>query len=254
MGIKNLLIVGCTTCGKSTLANVLCDTINFDENERTVRTSKEFQESKFVKEGTEYRVVDIRVGLIEREILCKIGQVISSMPEGISQVLFVVDQRLMADDKRLLEKIESYILRIGINKYTTIVRTKFENFKIEEKCKDDKRDFYDLNENLFEHTHIIHVDNPPTHILKNDDDETIKNNERRRIKSRDKLLKHLEKVCSEEYFKLKKWDKLVNSKHLKKENLENLKNIENKEKLAKKLKSRLEKDVIKFIEKLTTGN
>jgi hypothetical protein len=204
-----------------------------------------------------YQVVDIKVKLIEREILYKIGQVISLMPEGISQVLFVVDQRLMADEKRLLDKIESFILKIGINKYTTIVRTKFDNFKMHQMCDDDNRYFYKLNISLFKHMNIIHVDNPPTHILKDDDNEIIQINERRRKKSRNILLNYLEDVCLEEYFKLKKWDKLAISKHLKNlEDLENLENtnIENKEIFAKKLKSQLEPSVRKLIKKLTTDD
>ncbi|GBB96842.1 hypothetical protein RclHR1_02850013 [Rhizophagus clarus] len=227
MGIKNLLIVGCTTCGKSTLANVLCGKRTFDENESTIRNSRDFQEEKFFWKGIEYHVVDIRVVLDEKKILYKIGRVICSMPEGIRQVLFVVDQRLTAEESEKLKKIDDFILKIGIKEFTTIVRTKFENFKIVEKCKDDKDDFCQLNDKIFEHTRIIHVDNPPTHILKNDDDETIENNERKRIRSRNKLLNHLENVCSERYFKLKNWDKLVKSKHLKNLNRFNIENIDN---------------------------
>ncbi|CAG8684295.1 16206_t:CDS:2 [Rhizophagus irregularis] len=44
---------------------------------------------------------------------------------GISQILFVVDQ---AEEIEILSKIEE-ILKIKIGKHTTVVRTKFKDFK-----------------------------------------------------------------------------------------------------------------------------
>jgi GTPase Era involved in 16S rRNA processing len=38
---ENILIIGHTNSGKSTLANVICNTKDFDENEHTVRNSKD---------------------------------------------------------------------------------------------------------------------------------------------------------------------------------------------------------------------
>uniref|UniRef100_U9U4D1 G domain-containing protein n=1 Tax=Rhizophagus irregularis (strain DAOM 181602 / DAOM 197198 / MUCL 43194) TaxID=747089 RepID=U9U4D1_RHIID len=44
MSRENLLIIGATNSGKSALANVICENEHFEENERTVRNSKDFQE------------------------------------------------------------------------------------------------------------------------------------------------------------------------------------------------------------------
>ncbi|RGB23494.1 hypothetical protein C1646_822099 [Rhizophagus diaphanus] len=257
---ENVLIIGTINSGKSALANVICETEHFEENERTVRNSSDFQEYDINWEGRKYHVVDIRVKLIEREILYKIGQVICSMPEGISQILFVVDQRLTAEEIEKLSEIEEEILKNKIHKYITIVRTKFKDFKSKEECKKDEEDFRSLNEKIFYENkfiknvfnkpnkprmHIVHVDNPPTHIYvgDSDDDGTIKNNSRRRNKSRAILLEHLSKVCSKKY-KLKMWDKLDRSN-----------NLELKD-LVEPAKSYLESDdpvIVKIIKKLSSS-
>jgi hypothetical protein len=50
-------------------------------------------------------VFDVRVRLIEEDILYIIGQVIYSMPEEI-RVLFVVDQRLTAEERKNFMKLK----------------------------------------------------------------------------------------------------------------------------------------------------
>ncbi|PKC03760.1 hypothetical protein RhiirA5_362951, partial [Rhizophagus irregularis] len=169
------------------------------------------------------------------------------MPEGISQILFVVDQRLTAEEIEILGRIEEEILKIKIGKHTTIVRTKFKDFKSGDVCKKDEEDLRSLNKKIFKklfnipRMYIVHVDNPPTHIYvgDSDDDGTTKNNSRRREKSRTILLEHLKKVCSKKY-KLNMWDKLYESD----------KSTDN---LEERVKSHLESDdpvVAKIIKKL----
>ena len=58
---------------------------------------------------------------------------------------------------------------------------------------------------------IVYVDNQPTNIIINDDNDkkTVVNNRDIRAKSREILLKYLEKECqSKDYYKLKTWDEL----------------------------------------------
>ncbi|RIA88997.1 hypothetical protein C1645_217450 [Glomus cerebriforme] len=213
--IKNLLIVGRTNCGKSALGNVLCNETCFEENESTFRNSKDFQEDKFRWNETEYRVVDMRIRSNDKNYLInRLCQVIYSMPEGISQVLFVIDERFTKEEIKTFKVFESTIFKTGIDKYTTIVRTKFENFKSKEECDNDKEDLCKAHKKISKLCkNIVYVDNPPTKICVNDEDDndTIKFNKKRREKSRTILLSHLEKVCSNEYFKLNMWDKLNNS-------------------------------------------
>ncbi|RIA82377.1 hypothetical protein C1645_508610 [Glomus cerebriforme] len=208
-GIKNLLIVGRTVSGKSTLCNVLSNTDNFEESEYTAKKTETFQTEIFESNETKYCVVEI--GLIEKKVLYdKIGDVIYLMPEGISQVLFVVDERFTAEEIGMLELFEA-MFDSGIGEYTTIVRTKFENFKNEELYEKDREDLCKVSETFAKICRrIVYVDNPPIKILVNDheDEETIKINKKRRDLSRNILLKHLEKVCQEKYYKLKSWDEL----------------------------------------------
>ncbi|CAB4444959.1 unnamed protein product [Rhizophagus irregularis] len=251
---ENLLIIGFANSGKSALANVICNNEHFDENESEVRNSRDFQEYDIDLNGTIYHVVNIRVKLTEEEILCKIGQVIYSMPEGISQILFVVDQRLTADEIEILSKIEDEISNIKIGKHTTIVRTKFKDFKSKDECKKDEEDLRSLNKKVFKKKlfnnpgmYIVHVDNPPTHIYvgngDSDDDGTIKNNSRRREKSRTILLEHLESVCSVKY-KLNMWDKLYESD----------KSTNNLEERVKSLLESYDPVVVNMIKKITNSS
>ena len=93
---RNLLIVG-RTGGKSTLANVLSDSDECKESGYSIRETKNFRKKVFQWNGTNYRVVDtIGVGntkLTKKEVLYKIAERFYSMPEGTSQVLFVVEER-----------------------------------------------------------------------------------------------------------------------------------------------------------------
>ena len=56
--IRNILIVGWTGGGKSTLANVLTSTNEFGESDGSVSITKNFQIKDFKWEETKYRVID----------------------------------------------------------------------------------------------------------------------------------------------------------------------------------------------------
>src|ERR1051325_8709846 len=58
--IRNILIIGCTGSGKSTLSNVLCDTNEFKEGTYSVDNIKDFH---FTWEGKDYCVVDTSTSL-----------------------------------------------------------------------------------------------------------------------------------------------------------------------------------------------
>jgi GTPase SAR1 family protein len=216
-GIKNLLVIGHTNVGKSTLCNVICDTNEFDENDYTAKESRSFQKKTFKWNENEYRVVEVGVGSIEKKDLYnKIGEVIYLMPGGISQILFVIDGRFTSEEIRAFKSFEKEILNSGVVEYTTIVRTKFVNFKIKEKCDEDKIQMCYESESIAKIVKlckdIIYVNNPPIniHIEDDDDRERIENNKKKRARSRIKLLDHLETVCQKKYYKLKTWDELHN--------------------------------------------
>jgi hypothetical protein len=193
--INNLLIVGHTRGGKSTLANVLSDTTDFGHSNQI------FEKKDFEWKGIKYCVVDInRIG--EEVTYEKIQEIIDSIPEGISQILFIIDGKFTVEE--ILGKV---LLQKDIAEYITIVRTKFSNFKNEGARKKDKEDLCKKSEVISKLCkNIVYVDNPPINIAiyDEDDKETIEINKRRRDQSKKILLEHLEKVSH----KLKPWDKL----------------------------------------------
>ncbi|CAB4493566.1 hypothetical protein RhiirA5_451406 [Rhizophagus irregularis] len=208
--IKNILIIGCTGSGKSTLANVLTGTEDFKESEYGVSKTKSFQKGDFEWEGTKYCAIDtIGIGNTKLSIKLvsnRIAEGVLSIPEGISQVLLVVGKNF-TDEINTLGLFGSDIFG-----YTTIVRTKFSNFKNRDICEKDKEKLCGESETNVKIVKsckgIIYVDNPPIRIFDfddNDDDDdddgkeaNIRINRRTREKSRIILLDHLKKVCQEE--------------------------------------------------------
>ncbi|CAG8684236.1 hypothetical protein GLOIN_2v1725873 [Rhizophagus irregularis DAOM 181602=DAOM 197198] len=200
---RNLLIVGQTGGGKSTLANVLSGIV--DSEEHSISENENFQKKDFEWRGTKYRVVDT----IGKEVTYeKMGELIHLIPEGLNQVLLVIDGKFMIKEKiGLSELFRKLIFEDGIAEYITIVRTKFSNFKNESECKKDKEDLCKESKTIAKLCkNIVYVDNPPISIFVDDEDdeETIRINRKRRDQSRNILLEHLEKTCH----KLEKWDNL----------------------------------------------
>ncbi|RIA96288.1 hypothetical protein C1645_872161 [Glomus cerebriforme] len=215
---KNLLIIGLTSCGKSTLCNVLSETDVFRESESSVSETSNHQKKYFEVDGTKYCVVDTvgfkHTKLSTKEILDKIEEGIYSMPEGISQILYVIDGRFTKDEIRIFELLENIIFESGILEYVTFVKTKFGNFKSQTERKKEKYKILEGNEKIAKIVNsckdVVYVDNPPINIRIYDDDDRddIERNKKTRTKSRTILLDHLEKVCQENHFELKMWKEL----------------------------------------------
>lgn len=151
--------------------------------------------------------------LSTKNILCTIIDGILSMPEGISQVLFVtngsfIEQEIITVNWIIDLIFKRVILEIGILEYVTIVKTKFSNFRNKSECEKDKERMIEENgavaEIIKSCNDVIHVDNPPIDITDDDSDSedkrTIHSNARR--KSRQILLNYLEKVCQRGYLRL----------------------------------------------------
>src|SRR5215204_2974573 len=125
MSIRNLLIVGPTKSGKSTLAKVLSGKNAFNENEYTTTTTTgSYQEPVYVewkmtREAGDiiYRVVD--TSGIENYDEKAFNKIRNFVPEGISQILFVV-QGLESEDISMF-KLFTKDFESDIFKYITIV-------------------------------------------------------------------------------------------------------------------------------------
>jgi Leucine-rich repeat (LRR) protein len=222
--IKNILIVGRTGSGKSTLANVLTNSDDFKESEYAVSETKFFRKKEFKGNITHFRVVDtIGVGntrLDLNDVLYRIADGVYAMPEGISQILYVVDGRSTEEEINTFNMIK-HILEINIFGYVTLVRTKFEKFRSKEGCNLSIKKMRETIAEIVESCNdVIHVDNPPTNVVKDDDggdddrNVQISVNKSVRKKSRKILLDYLENVrpVKEDVpFKLKTWDNLHDS-------------------------------------------
>src|ERR1051325_9173784 len=78
--VENILLLGRTGTGKSTLANVIGNTSEFGESSGSISKTKEFQSYDFKQGGTKYRVVDT-VGIADtklttQKVLYQLGEAI----------------------------------------------------------------------------------------------------------------------------------------------------------------------------------
>lgn len=90
-----------------------------------------------------------------------------------------------------------------ILRFTTLVRTRFPNFRNPDKCREDRDAIFKENEEMFDSFRkIIYVDNPSMDI----DDEVEKaTNKKKREDSRKILMDYLRDEC-QATFTLKCWD------------------------------------------------
>jgi GTP-binding protein EngB required for normal cell division len=212
---KNILLIGRTGNGKSTLANVIINkNDNFEEifRESGGSTSKtrEIKEEVFETNKIKCRVIDTPglgdTSLSRVKTLQEIAKVYDKVKNGLSQILFVSSGRFTPEETETYNLLKEILFDEDITKYTTIIRTKFDNFEDEEECKKDVKSlFAEKNKAITEmlescNKKIIHVDNPPINIVGNErrtKARIVLNKESRNL-SRKKLLKCLE-GCDEIY-------------------------------------------------------
>jgi hypothetical protein len=209
--MKKILLVGRTGQGKSALANVLSNKeSNFRESESSTSVTKGIQVIAFEYKGEEYQVIDsIGIGdttLTQAQVLREIAQGYEIIKDGIHQVLFVNGERFTPEEVETYNVLKGFFFDENVDKYTTIVRTRFPSFKDESKCKKDIQLLLAENNNKITEminscNGIIHVDNPSINITGEDDEDEedkefreMRNNLNKKIrdKSREKLLEHLE--------------------------------------------------------------
>ena len=223
--IRNILVIGITGNGKSALANVLTDTDQFAEKASSTSVTKNFQSSDvFEYQGKKYRIIDnIGFGdtnnISEKDVLFKIGEGINSAKEGVNQVLFVFKGRFAPEQVAAFNMFKDFISETGITKFTTLIRTNFENFQSQEICQEDQNNLLsqsqELREIISSCNGILHVDNPAIPVIKDKDEgkarerkqQRIIENKKSREASREIVLNYLAENCLEIY-KLKKWDSI----------------------------------------------
>ena len=204
---RNILLIGRTGKGKSTLANVLSDSDEFKESFGMASQTCDFQAKSFSWKGLKYQVIDTPgiddTNLKPEEVLDRIIEAAYFAKEGINQVLFVTRGRfdkIEAETYKLAEAIFSD--KKETDKYITIVRTDFAKFRKEKECEKDIKSMFNSNEELssvikkaYKRGKIIYVNNPSV----DDEEEKWMENAKEREFSRSILLEHLEKNRCEIY-------------------------------------------------------
>ncbi|CAG8584188.1 14682_t:CDS:1 [Cetraspora pellucida] len=146
---RNVLIIGRTGSGKSTLANVLLNKNEnfeevFKEDERSESVTRHVQVEEIEIKGIKYRIIDT-VGIGDTGTVkgddAKLEAIKTTyaIKDGLSQIFFVVAGRDSVDEREpnLYNLLKDNIFDENISKHITIVRTKFDYFTNEEKCKSD---------------------------------------------------------------------------------------------------------------------
>jgi len=223
---KTILLIGSTGKGKSTLANVIIDLENkFKESGASVSGTREIQKEEFIENssGISYAVIDtVGLGdtkLKKEEVLDKIAEAVYLAREGISQILFVIDDKFNPHEMANYDLLKTIIFDNEVINYTTIIRTRFKDFKIPEKRQEDINLMIEEGGKLSEiiescQKRVIYVDNPSLNLLPDDaeneaerkkEEEEVTNEivsrKKTRSASRKLLIEHLQKIClvQEEY-------------------------------------------------------
>src|SRR3954447_3625035 len=141
---KNILLIGRSGRGKSTLANVIVNIENkFKESEKSISETRNVQYEKFEdkENNIKYLVVDTPgIGdtkMSDNEILDIIAEAVYLVKDGVNQVFFVIGSRFDEYEMATYNLLRTTIFDENIAKHTTITRTNFTDFKEKEKCKDD---------------------------------------------------------------------------------------------------------------------
>jgi len=212
--VRNFLLIGRSGNGKSTLANVITKTNNFKESEKGVSETKIIQNEDFEESGIKGLIIDTPgIGdtkMSDGEVLDIIAEAVYLVKDGVSQVFFVSKNRFDKSEMATYDLLRTILFDKNITKHTTVIRTRFSDFRDEEKCKEDIGLMVKNNDRLAEivkscQERIVHVDNPPVAV----EEEDVKRvNERKRNRSRQILFDHLNKNCQKAPYKPKKLQSL----------------------------------------------
>ncbi|CAG8643494.1 401_t:CDS:2, partial [Paraglomus brasilianum] len=206
---RNILLIGRTGNGKSTLANVLVNKEGefeefFKEGHGSASETRKISDKVFEVDGVKYRIIDTPglgdTKLTKIETLQEIAKVYDKVKDGLSQILFVNNGKFTPEEIETYNILKEILFDENITKYTTIVRTNFDSFDDERKCKEDIQSLLlENNKTITEmiescSERITHINNPPINISGNNArvvGAQISINKEVREMSREKLLKRL---------------------------------------------------------------
>lgn len=127
-------------------------------------------------------------------------------------MFFVFKDRFSESQKIAFNLFKDFIAETGITKFTTLVRTNFEDFEDPRKCEGDRQSLLTQTTELIKEiinscNNVIYVDNPPIPVIKEKDNDKLKAkkedkvnvNREKRKRSIEIVLNHLTENCSEIY-------------------------------------------------------
>lgn len=208
-GKRNILLIGRTGNGKSTLANVLVNKNDsfeeiFAQGNLAISKTRNIQSAEFEYKGINYRVIDT-VGIddtncSQEKVLDELARACLYVKGDVSQIFFVTRNRFTKEEKLAYNLLSEVIFDKNVSEYTTIVRTGFHNFEDPEECQEDQKalkENEEITDLIRDNVKIIHVNNPPLEYKVDSDinRQQIDLNKKIRKRSREKLLECLEE-CS----------------------------------------------------------
>jgi hypothetical protein len=140
---KTILLIGRSGRGKSTLANVITNTDKFKESSSSASETKKIQLEQFkdIISESDYAIIDTPgIGdtkMSDNDVLNIIAEAVYLAKDGISQVFFATDGRFDQYEMATYDLLRTIIFDKDITKHTTIVRTRFPEFRNETEWKSD---------------------------------------------------------------------------------------------------------------------
>src|SRR5437763_10342421 len=138
---KIILLIGRSGRGKSTLANVVTNTDKFKESTGSVSETRKIQLGDFKENNLDYQIIDTPgIGdtkFKENEVLDIIAEAVYRAKDGVGQVFFVTNGRFDQYEMATYDLLRTIIFDQDITKHTTIVRTRFPEFRDKDKCEED---------------------------------------------------------------------------------------------------------------------
>jgi len=204
---RNILLIGNTGNGKSTIANVLVNKNDnfeevFKENRFVISGTSQIQVEKFTVDEIDYQVIDtVGIGdnrLSTQEVLNRLVDAKNHFQEGLNQILFVTSGKFTDAEKQVYDILKKTVFDENVNKYITVVRNRFPYFRDSVECENDRKSIRSsdkISEVISSCNKFIHVDTPPLDIK---DERRVKLNREDREYSRMILLTHL-RDCRDVY-------------------------------------------------------